>query len=144
MLGIISVEKALNIAKKEGYDLVEISPNSVPAVCKIMDFSKYKYQLRKKEQEAKKKQRIIEIKEVKLRPNIAIGDFNIKLNNTKRFISNGNKVKITLFYKGREIVHEKVGMNIIEKFKAKVQEFAKIENDIKKEGKRVFITVVPK
>jgi len=144
MLGIISVEKALNIAKKEGYDLVEISPNSTPVVCKIMDFSKYKYQLRKKEQEAKKKQRIIEIKEVKLRPNIAIGDFNIKLNNTKRFISNGNKVKITLFYKGREIVHEKVGMNIIEKFKAKVQEFAKIENDIKKEGKRVFITVVPK
>ena len=109
-----------------------------------MDFSKYKYQLRKKEQEAKKKQKIIEIKEVKLRPNIAVGDFNIKLNNTKRFISNGNKVKITLFYKGREIVHEKVGMNIIEKFKAKVQEFAKIENDIKKEGKRVFITVAPK
>ena len=144
MLGIISVEKALNIAKKEGYDLVEISPNSTPVVCKIMDFSKYKYQLRKKEQEAKKKQKIIEIKEVKLRPNIAVGDFNIKLNNTKRFISNGNKVKITLFYKGREIVHEKVGMNIIEKFKAKVQEFAKIENDIKKEGKRVFITVAPK
>lgn len=144
MLGVTSVEKALNIAKKQGYDLVEISPNSVPVVCKIMDFGKYKYHLKKKEQEAKKKQKVIEIKEVKLRPNIATGDFDIKLNNTRRFISNKNKVKITLFYKGREIMHEKIGMNIIENFRAKVQQFAKIENDIKKEGKRVFFTASPK
>ncbi len=144
MLGIISIGKSLDLAKQKGYDLVEISPNAAPPVCKIMDFSKYKYELRKKEHEAKKKQKTIEVKEVKLRPNIAVGDFKVKLNNTKRFIDDGNKVKITLFYKGREIMHEEVGMNTIEKFKSEALHFAKIETDIRKEGKRIFIMLVPK
>ena len=144
MLGIVNLDRGLDLAKQKGFDLVEISPNAKPPVCKIMDFGKYKYELRKKEHEAKKKQKTIEIKEVKLRPNIAIGDFNVKLNNTKRFIDDGNKVKITLFYKGREIVHEEVGINIMEKFKAEVLNFAKIEADIKKEGKRIFIIIAPK
>jgi translation initiation factor IF-3 len=144
MLGIVNIEKGLRIAQEKKLDLIEISPNASPPVCKILDFGKYKYEIRKKEHEAKKKQKTIEIKEVKLRPNIAIGDFNVKLNNTKKFINSGNKVKITLFFKGREIMHEDVGINIMKKFKDLVLDFSNIESDIKKEGKRIFIIIAPK
>jgi translation initiation factor IF-3 len=144
MLGIVKIEEGLDLAKERKLDLVEISANAKPPVCKILDFGKYKYELRKKSHESKKKQKTIEIKEIKLRPNIAIGDFNVKLNNAKRFISDGNKVKVTLFFKGREIVHEDVGMNVIEKFKKEVFDFAKIELDVKKEGKNISIIIAPK
>ena len=144
MLGIVKIEEGLNLAKERKLDLVEISANAEPPVCKILDFGKYKYELRKKSHESKKKQKTVEIKEIKLRPNIAIGDFNVKLNNAKRFIGDGNKVKVTLFFKGREIVHEDVGMNVIEKFKAEVLDFAKIELDVKKEGKNISIIIAPK
>ncbi|WP_326844989.1 translation initiation factor IF-3 [Rickettsiales endosymbiont of Trichoplax sp. H2] len=144
MLGIVNIEEGLRIAQEKKLDLIEISPNASPPVCKILDFGKYKYEIRKKEHEAKKKQKTIEIKEVKLRPNIAIGDFNVKLNNTKKFINSGNKVKITLFFKGREIMHEDVGINIMKKFKDLVLDFSNIESDIKKEGKRIFIIIAPK
>ena len=125
-------------------DLIEISPNVNPPVCKILDFGKYKYEVRKKKHEAKKKQKTVEIKEIKLRPNIAIGDLNVKLNNTKRFINDGNKVKVILYFKGREIVHEDVGINIMKKFKAQILDFANIETDVKKEGKHIFIIIAPK
>ncbi|MFK7760514.1 MAG: translation initiation factor IF-3 [Candidatus Midichloriaceae bacterium] len=144
MLGIVKIEEGLDLAKERKLDLVEISANAEPPVCKILDFGKYKYELRKKSHESKKKQKTVEIKEIKLRPNIAIGDFNVKLNNAKRFIGDGNKVKVTLFFKGREIVHEDVGMNVIEKFKAEVLDFAKIELDVKKEGKNISIIIAPK
>jgi translation initiation factor IF-3 len=144
MLGIVKIEEGLDLAKERKLDLVEISANAEPPVCKILDFGKYKYELRKKSHESKKKQKTVEIKEIKLRPNIAIGDFNVKLNNAKRFIGDGNKVKVTLFFKGREIVHEDVGMNVIEKFKAEVFDFAKIELDVKKEGKNISIIIAPK
>ena len=144
MLGIVKIEEGLDLAKERKLDLVEISANAKPPVCKILDFGKYKYELRKKSHESKKKQKTIEIKEIKLRPNIAIGDFNVKLNNAKRFIGDGNKVKVTLFFKGREIVHEDVGMNVIEKFKKEVFDFAKIELDVKKEGKNISIIIAPK
>ncbi len=144
MLGIVNIEEGLRLAQEKKLDLIEISPNASPPVCKILDFGKYKYEIRKKEHEAKKKQKTIEIKEVKLRPNIAIGDFNVKLNNTKKFINSGNKVKITLFFKGREIMHEDVGINIMKKFKDLVLDFSNIESDIKKEGKRIFIIIAPK
>jgi translation initiation factor IF-3 len=144
MLGVVKVEEGINLAKERKLDLVEISANTEPPVCKILDFGKYKYELRKKFHESKKKQKTVEIKEIKLRPNIAVGDFNVKLNNAKRFIGDGNKVKVTLFFKGREIVHEDVGMNIIEKFKAEALNFAKIELDIKKEGKNISIIMAPK
>ena len=124
MLGIVKIEEGLDLAKERKLDLVEISANAEPPVCKILDFGKYKYELRKKSHESKKKQKTVEIKEIKLRPNIAIGDFNVKLNNAKRFIGDGNKVKVTLFFKGREIVHEDVGMSVIEKFKTEVFDFA--------------------
>lgn len=144
MLGIVKIEEGLDLAKERKLDLVEISANAEPPVCKILDFGKYKYELRKKSHESKKKQKTVEIKEIKLRPNIAIGDFNVKLNNAKRFIGDGNKVKVTLFFKGREIVHEDVGMNVIEKFKGEVLDFAKIELDVKKEGKNISIIIAPK
>jgi len=144
MLGIVKIEEGLDLAKERKLDLVEISANAEPPVCKILDFGKYKYELRKKSHESKKKQKTVEIKEIKLRPNIAIGDFNVKLNNAKRFIGDGNKVKVTLFFKGREIVHEDVGMNVIEKFKKEVFDFAKIELDVKKEGKNISIIIAPK
>ena len=144
MLGIVKIEEGLDLAKERKLDLVEISANAEPPVCKILDFGKYKYELRKKSHESKKKQKTVEIKEIKLRPNIAIGDFNVKLNNAKRFIGDGNKVKVTLFFRGREIVHEDVGMNVIEKFKAEVLDFAKIELDVKKEGKNISIIIAPK
>ena len=140
----MKIEEGLDLAKERKLDLVEISANAEPPVCKILDFGKYKYELRKKSHESKKKQKTVEIKEIKLRPNIAIGDFNVKLNNAKRFIGDGNKVKVTLFFKGREIVHEDVGMNVIEKFKAEVFDFAKIELDVKKEGKNISIIIAPK
>jgi translation initiation factor IF-3 len=144
MLGIVKIEEGLDLAKERKLDLVEISANAEPPVCKILDFGKYKYELRKKSHESKKKQKTVEIKEIKLRPNIAIGDFNVKLNNAKRFIGDGNKVKVTLFFKGREIVHEDVGRSVIEKFKTEVFDFAKIELDVKKEGKNISIIIAPK
>ena len=144
MLGVVKIEVGLLLAKERKLDLVEISANSEPPVCKIMDFGKYKYEIRKKSHESKKKQKTVEIKEVKLRPNIALGDLNVKLNNTKRFIADGNKVKVVLFFKGREVVHEVVGMNVIDKFKSEALNFAKIDLDVQKEGKNISMILAPK
>ena len=144
MVGVTSLQEGLDLAIKRELDLVEISGNVAPPVCKVLDFGKYKYEVTKKAHEAKKKQKTIEVKEIKLRPNIAIGDLNVKLNNAKRFINDGNKVKVTLFFKGREIAHEDVGLNVIEKFKNESLDFAKIEVDVKKEGKQLSIIIVPK
>ncbi len=144
MIGVTSLQEGLNLAKQRELDLVEISGNVVPPVCKVLDFGKYKYEITKKAHEAKKKQKVVEVKEIKLRPNIAVGDLNVKLNNAKRFINDGNKVKVTLFFKGREIAHEGVGLNVIEKFKTESLDFAKVESDVKKEGKQLSVIIVPK
>ena len=144
MIGITSLKDGMELAKEQGLDLVEVSASVTPPVCKILDFGKYKYELGKKAHEARKKQKTIEMKEIKLRPNIAIGDFTVKLNNAKRFINDGNKVKISLFFRGREITHEEVGYSVIEKFKNETLNFAKIETNIKKEGKQIFIIITPK
>ncbi|MFQ3307413.1 MAG: translation initiation factor IF-3 [Candidatus Midichloriaceae bacterium] len=134
----------MSLAREQEVDLVEISAKASPPVCKLLDFGKYKYNILKKAQEAKKKQKTVEIKEIKMRPNIAIGDFNVKLNNAKRFISDGNKAKITLFFRGREIMHENIGRDLLEKFKNEALPFSKLESDLKKEGKRVYIIIAPK
>ncbi|WPX96561.1 Translation initiation factor IF-3 [Candidatus Bandiella woodruffii] len=144
MVGITTLQEGLELAKTRMLDLVEISGNVVPPVCKVLNFGKYKYEITKKAQEAKKKQKVVEVKEIKLRPNIAIGDFNVKLNNAKRFVSDGNKVKVSLFFKGREIAHEDVGLGVIEKFKAESAAFSKVEVDVKKEGKQLSVIIVPK
>ena len=144
MVGVTSLEEGIELAKEQGLDLVEISAKVTPPVCKLLDFAKYKYEIRKKAKKAKEKQKTVEIKEIKLRPNIAVGDFNVKLNSVKRFINDNNKVKVTLFFRGREITHEEVGFNLLERFKAEVLSFAKVETDIKKEGKQISMIIVPK
>ena len=144
MVGITTLQKGIDLAREQKLDLVEISANVTPPVCKVLDFGKYKYEIRKKTCLARKKQKTIEIKEIKLRPSIATGDFNTKLNNAKRFIDDNNRVKISLFFRGREIAHEEVGFNLLERFKAEVLSFAKIETDIKKEGKQISMIIAPK
>lgn len=143
-VGITTLEEGIELAKRQALDLVEISAKTTPPVCKVLDFAKYKYNLRKKAKQAKRKQKNIGIKEIKLRYNIAIGDFNIKLNNAKRFINDNNKVKVTLFFRGREITHEEVGINLLERFKTEALNFAKVEADMKREGKQVSMVIGPK
>ena len=144
MVGVTTLKEGIEFAREQKLDLVELSANVTPPVCKVLDFGKYKYEIRKKTRQARKKQKTIEIKEIKLRPSIAIGDFNTKLNNAKRFINDDNKVKITLFFRGREIAHEEVGFDLLERFKTEVLSFAKIETDIKKEGKQISMIIAPK
>lgn len=144
MIGVMSARDALFQARKAGLDLVEISPSATPPVCRIVDFGKYKYEQEKKQHEAKKKQKVVEIKEIKVRPNIAIGDFNIKLKKAEECLKNGNKVKISMQFRGREITHTDVGMVIINRFKDALSEISKIENAPKLEGRNIFMVLSPK
>lgn len=144
MIGVISTFEALRMAQDKSLDLVEISPNVNPPVCKIMNFGKFKYEVQKKNQAAKKKQKVVETKEIKVRPTIAIGDYNVKLKNAIRFLADGDKVRVTLMFKGREITHDEVGFAVMTRFKEDILEHGKIEVEPKLEGKQIFMLVVPK
>lgn len=144
MLGVMPTIQAQRLAMDRGLDLVEISPNAKPPVCKIMNHGKHKYELQKKAQAAKKKQKVVETKEVKVRPTIADGDLQVKLRNTLRFIEEGNKVRISLMFKGREITHNEVGFALMERIKAELVDKARIELEPKMEGRQIFMIVVPK
>lgn len=144
MLGVVSIKIALERAEKAQLDLVEISPNSEPPVCKIMDFGRYKYQEKKKIHDARKKQKVVSLKEIKLRPNIGDHDLQIKIKSMNSFISDGDKVKITLKFKGREITHQEFGFAVFEKIKLQLTEEAKIEYEPKMEGNQLMMIVVPK
>lgn len=144
MIGVMSVKDALFQARKAELDLVEISPNATPPVCRIVDFGKYKYEQEKKQHEAKKKQKVVDIKEIKVRPNIAIGDFNIKLKNAEKFLIEGNKVKFSMQFRGREITHTEIGMSVIQRFKEALSEISKIDHMPKLEGKNIFMVLSPK
>jgi len=144
MLGVVALAQAQKLAKDKGLDLVEISPNTSPPVCKILDYSKYKYELQKKARLARKNQKVVETKEIKVRPTIAEGDYQVKLRNATRFIKNGDKVRFSLQFKGREVTHEEVGFNVINKFKRDMDDVAKVEVQPKKEGKQIFMIMVPK
>lgn len=143
MLGVITPMEGMRMARDRGLDLVEVSPNANPPVCKIMNFGKYKYEVQKKAQEAKKKQKVVETKEIKVRPTIAIGDYQIKLRNAKKFLEEGNKVKFTLMFKGREITHNEVGFAVISKFKDDLEGLCKVEVEPKLEGRNIFMLVSP-
>ncbi len=143
MLGIVSIDKARQQAQNAGLDLVEISPNSAPPVCKIMDFGRYKYQEKKKMQDARKKQKTASLKEIKLRPTISDHDLGIKVKSINLFIADGDKVKISLKFKGREITHQEIGLNVFEKIKTQLSEFCKIELEPKMEGNQLMMIVVP-
>jgi translation initiation factor IF-3 len=144
MLGVMSPQAALRLAMERGLDLVEISPNAKPPVCKIMNHGKYKYELQKKAQAAKKKQKVVETKEIKVRPTIAEGDYQVKLRNAIKFLGEGDKVRVSLQFKGREITHDEVGFAVINKFKAALLENAKVEVEPKMEGRQIFMILSPK
>jgi translation initiation factor IF-3 len=142
MLGVVDLHSAIGKAQSFGLDLVEISPNAEPPVCKIMDYGKYKYELKKKLNDAKKKQKIVEIKEIKLRPTIGEHDLQIKIKQIKKFIEEGEKVKITLRFKGREITHNEIGLNLVNKVIDELQDIAKAESPAKLEGKQILVMLV--
>ncbi len=143
-MGVVSLREALAAAAKVSLDLVEISPTAVPPVCKIMDFGRYKYDIKKKHQNSKKKQRVITTKEIKLRPNIGEHDLLIKLKSIQKFIEQGDKVKIGVRFKGREITHQELGMNLLKRVLEDVSPIAKAEVEPKFEGKQIFTLIAPK
>ncbi|NLW24936.1 MAG: translation initiation factor IF-3 [Clostridia bacterium] len=143
-LGIMSPKEALKIALERNLDLVEVAPNANPPVCRIMDFGKYKYEQSKKEREARKKQRIINVKEVKLRPNIEDHDFMTKTKNAIRFLKNGDKVKVTIMFRGREITHPEIGKELCLRLANEVKDLAKIEKEAKVEGRNMVMVLSPK
>jgi len=142
-LGIISIREALNHAEDEGFDLVEVSPDASPPVCKIIDYGKLKYKEQKSKKEAKKKQKTIEVKEIKIRPGIDTHDYNVKVRALSKFISGGNKVKVSMRFRGREMEHQNLGFDLLKKLTEEVVEYAKVEVPPKSEGKQIMMILVP-
>jgi translation initiation factor IF-3 len=143
-LGTVETMVAIRMAQEAGMDLVEISPNTSPPVCKIMDYGKYKYSAQKKAAEARKRQKTVEIKEIKLRPMIDDHDYDVKMRAMQRFFEEGDKVKITLRYRGREMAHQEIGTKLLEKIKNDVAELAKVEQDARFEGRQVVMVLAPR
>ena len=142
-VGVVSPEEAMDMAADAGLDLVEISPNANPPVCKIMDYGKYKYEQQKRESEARKKQKVIEVKEVKFRPNTDTHDYDVKMRNVFRFLENGDKVKVTLRFRGREMAHQDLGRDLLERVAEDVKDIGKIENMPKMEGRQMIMIIGP-
>ena len=138
-LGIISIREALNYAEDEGYDLVEVSPDAKPPVCKNIDYGKLKYKEQKSKKEAKKKQKTIEVKEIKMRPGIDTHDYQVKVKALKKFISGGNKVKVSMRFRGREMEHQNLGFDLLKKLTEEVSEYAKVEVPPKSEIGRAHV-----
>ena len=144
MVGIISKEEGLEIAFEAGLDLVEISPNADPPVCKVLDYGKYKYEAQKKANEARKKQKIIDVKEIKMRPGIDEHDYQVKMRSVKRFLDDGDKVKMTIRFRGREMAHQELGMKVLDRVREDVDELAKVEQFPKSEGRLMTMVIAPK
>ena len=144
MVGVVSRNEALERAAESNLDLVEIAANADPPVCKILDYGKFKYEEQKKKNEARKKQKVIEVKEVKLRPGIDDHDYDVKMRAMKGFIGEGDKVKITMRFRGRELAHQDLGMNVLMRVKTDLDEIAKVEQFPKMEGKQMTMVMSPK
>ncbi len=144
MLGVCSVSDALVKADEAGLDLVEVSPHSDPPVCKILDYGKYKYQEQKKRNEARKKQKTTDVKEIKMRPNIDTHDYDVKMRNIVKFLGEGDKVKVTLRFRGREMVHQELGMNVLTRVRDDVSVLSKVEQFPKLEGRQMTMVIAPK
>ena len=138
-VGIVSIHEALRLSEQAGFDLVEIAPTVEPPVCKIMDFGKYKYELSKKEKETKKKQHVIITKEIRLRPKIEDHDFEFKCRHARKFLESGHRVKATVMFKGREMIHLEYGTRVMEKFKESLEDVARIEKEPKMEGGQLIM-----
>lgn len=143
MLGVVDTRKGLSIAEESGLDLVEISPNAEPPVCKVMDYGKYKYEQQKKAAEARKKQKTVDIKEVKIRPTTEEHDYGVKLKNARRFLDAGNKVKVTMRFRGREMAHQNVGMELLVRMKEELSDIGKTELEPKMEGRQMIMVIGP-
>ena len=144
MIGVVGLNEALQAAMDAGLDLVEISPQAEPPVCKILDYGKFKYEEQKKKNEARKKQRIIEIKEVKLRPGIDDHDYDVKMRSMVRFLDEGDKVKVTMRFRGREMAHQELGMEVLMRVKTELDERIKVEQMPRMEGRQMIMVLAPK
>ncbi len=142
--GVVDRAFALSKADEAGLDLVEISPNADPPVCKILDIGKYKYEEQKRKNEARKKQKVIEVKEIKLRPNIDDHDYDVKMRATKRFLEEGDKVKVTLRFRGREMAHVELGHRLLNRVKTDFDGQAKVESEPRSEGRQIVMVLAPK
>ncbi len=143
-VGVIGTPAAIEMAEDVGLDLVEVSPNADPPVCKILDYGKLKYETQKKKAEARKKQRTIDVKEIKMRPGIDHHDYDVKMRSINRFLGDGDKVKVTLRFRGREMVHQNLGMKVLERVRADLEEIAKVEQFPKMEGRQMTMVMAPK
>ena len=143
-LGIMSAARALEIADEQSLDLVKISPQANPPVCKLMDYGKFRFEQSKREKEARKNQHVVEIKEVRMSPGIDIGDFNTKLKNAQKFLTEGNRVKVSVRFRGREMAHTDIGRSLLLRFAEQAGEVASMERDPKMEGRSMSIFLVPK
>lgn len=142
-LGIMSAKDALSLASQKGYDLVKIAPQAEPPVCKIMDYGKYKFELAKREKESRKNQKVVNIKEVQLSPSIDTNDFNTKCNHAKRFLKNGDKVKVMVRFRGREVSHSEIGEVLLNRFADQTSEFGSVERAPKLEGRNMTMFLSP-
>jgi translation initiation factor IF-3 len=142
--GVVDRDTALRKAEEAALDLVEISPNAAPPVCKILDFGKYKYEEQKRKNEARKKQKVIEVKEIKLRPNIDDHDYDVKMRQARNFIGEGDKVKVTLRFRGRELAHVDLGMKVLERVKGELDEIAKVEQMPRMENRQMIMVLTPR
>ncbi len=144
MRGVMTVREGITIAEEAGLDLVEVSPNAEPPVCKVLDYGKYKYEMQKKAAEARKKQKVIELKEIKLRPNIDDHDFAIKMKSAKAFLAEGDKVKITLRFRGREMAHQEIAHQVIAKVRIELDEISRVESEPSFEGRQMIMILAAK
>lgn len=143
MVGVVSLQEALRAAEEAGLDLVEISPNADPPVCKILDYGKFKYEQQKKTAEARKKQKTVDVKEVKIRPGIEKHDYEVKMRNARRFLEDGDKVKVTMRFRGREMAHQNIGMDLLVKMKGELADVSKIEMEPRMEGRQMIMVLGP-
>ena len=143
-VGVVSTDEALRRAENFGLDLVEISPGADPPVCKILDYGKYKYEAQKRKNEARKKQKTIDVKEIKMRPNIDTHDYDVKMRSIHKFIDEGDKVKVTMRFRGREMAHQDIGMKVLERVRKDLDEEAKVEQFPKMEGRQMTMVMAPK
>ncbi|MFD2262151.1 translation initiation factor IF-3 [Lacibacterium aquatile] len=144
MIGVVSLREALERADDVGLDLVEVAAQASPPVCKILDFGKFKFEEQKKKNEARKKQKVIEVKEIKLRPTIDDNDYNVKMKAMIRFLDEGDKVKVTLRFRGRELAHQDLGMQVLIRVRDDLEELAKVEQMPKMEGRQMIMVLAPK
>ena len=144
MVGVLSPQEGIELAYESGLDLVEVSPNAEPPVCKILDYGKFKYEEQKRRHDARKKQKTIDVKEIKMRPGIDVHDYDVKMRSVRRFLDDGDKVKVTVRFRGREMAHQDLGLKVLERVRDELNELVKVEQMPRSEGRMMTMVVAPK